>query len=130
MGSNHCRAYFQLTAKQTTNLASTNSSTLRAFPIMLPAVDEQQAILDAIEAETSDISSGAACARREIALLREYRTRLIADVVTGKLDVREAAARLPDDVDEPEQFDEPELEGDVEDLGDGDTAEVPAEAEA
>ena len=39
--------------------------------------------------------------RREIALLREYRTRLIADVVTGKLDVREAAAQLPDEVDEP-----------------------------
>ena len=33
---------------------------------------------------------------REIELLREYRTRLVADVVTGKLDVREAAARLPD----------------------------------
>ena len=28
--------------------------------------------------------------------LREFRTRLIADVVTGKLDVREAAARLPE----------------------------------
>ena len=36
---------------------------------------------------------------------REYRTRLIADVVTGKLDVREAAARLPDEVEEPEPFD-------------------------
>ena len=35
-------------------------------------------------------------ARKEIALLYEYRTRLIADVVTGKLDVREAAARLPE----------------------------------
>ena len=34
---------------------------------------------------------------REIDLLREYRTRLVADVVTGTLDVREAAARLPDD---------------------------------
>jgi type I restriction enzyme S subunit len=34
---------------------------------------------------------------REIDLLREYRTRLVADVVTGKLDVREAAARLPDE---------------------------------
>ena len=33
-------------------------------------------------------------------LLREYRTRLIADVVTGKLDVREAAARLPDETEE------------------------------
>ena len=32
---------------------------------------------------------------REIDLLREFRIRLIADVVTGKLDVREAATRLP-----------------------------------
>ena len=30
-------------------------------------------------------------------LLEEYRTRLVADVVTGKLDVREAAARLPEE---------------------------------
>ncbi len=32
---------------------------------------------------------------REIALMQEYRTRLTADLVTGKLDVREAAAHLP-----------------------------------
>ena len=36
-------------------------------------------------------------ARRQIDLLREYRTRLIAAVVTGKLDVREAAANLPEE---------------------------------
>jgi type I restriction enzyme S subunit len=50
----------------------------------------------------------------EIALLREYRIRLIADVVTGKLDVREAAARLPDEVDEPEPVDKTEADTDVE----------------
>jgi type I restriction enzyme S subunit len=33
---------------------------------------------------------------REIALMQEYRTRLTADLVTGKLDVREAAAKLPE----------------------------------
>ena len=37
----------------------------------------------------------AALGDREVALLHEYRTRLIADVVTGKLDVREAAEVLP-----------------------------------
>jgi hypothetical protein len=37
-------------------------------------------------------------ARHEIAYLREFRTRLIADVVTGKLDVREAASHLPEAV--------------------------------
>ena len=52
-------------------------------------------------------------AEREIDLLREYRTRLIADVVTGKLDVREAAARLPDEVEEPEPLDETEADDDL-----------------
>jgi hypothetical protein len=42
------------------------------------------------------------------ALLREYRTRLIADVVTGKLDVREVAAKLPDEAPEAELLDEME----------------------
>lgn len=35
--------------------------------------------------------------RREIDLLNEDRTCLVADVVTGKLDVRGAASRLPDE---------------------------------
>lgn len=43
---------------------------------------------------------------QEISLCREYRTRLIADVVTGKLDVREAAPRLPDEPGELEPLDE------------------------
>ena len=45
---------------------------------------------------------------REIALLHEYRTRLIADVVTGKLDVLEAPARMPEEAGEPELSDEAE----------------------
>ncbi len=44
-------------------------------------------------------------ANQEIALLREYRTRLIADVVTGKLDVRGAAAGLPAEADAPDALD-------------------------
>lgn len=43
-------------------------------------------------------------------ILREYRTRLIADVVTGKLDVREAAARLPAAEEEQEAIEDTELE--------------------
>jgi len=38
---------------------------------------------------------------REISLMQEYRTRLTADLVTGKLDVREAAAKLPAPPTEP-----------------------------
>ena len=62
-------------------------------------------------------------------LLREYRTRLIADVVTGKLDVREAAARLPEEIEEPEPLDEAEVETDDEEAAD-DLDAAPEEAEA
>ena len=39
-------------------------------------------------------------AQRQIDLLREHRTRLIADVVTGRLEVRAAAAMLPEEPDD------------------------------
>ena len=45
-------------------------------------------------------------AQRLRSLLREYRTRLIADVVTGKLDVREAAARLLEEAMDRDHIDE------------------------
>ena len=96
MASQHGRAYFELTAKQTTNLASTNSSTLRAFSMPLPVLEEQVAILNVLSEETNAMGHAMGQAEREIDLMREYRTRLIADVVTGKLDVREAAAGLPE----------------------------------
>ena len=68
--------------------------------------------------------------RREIEVLWEYRTRLIADVVTGKLDVREAAARLPDEAEEPEPLDEIEAEGEPDEAGVDDADAMPEEAEA
>ena len=52
-----------------------------------------------------DIDAAITRARRQIELVQEYRTRLIADVVTGKLDVRAAAAQLPDEADEEEPID-------------------------
>ena len=57
---------------------------------------------------------------REIDLLREYRTRLTADVVTGKLDVRQAALHLPLETLDPEPLpdaeDELELDPELEEL--------------
>jgi type I restriction enzyme S subunit len=61
-----------------------------------PPVHEQQEIVDAISVETDEIRRVIARTEREINLVREYRTRLIADVVTGRLDVRQAAAKLHD----------------------------------
>ena len=62
----------------------------------VPSLDEQRTIMSAISVETSDLNAAITRTEREIALMQEYRTRLTADVVTGKLDVRPAAAHLPD----------------------------------
>ena len=51
---------------------------------------------------------------REIELIREYRTRLIADVVTGQLDVRHAARQLSEEVEEPGAVFEPEPQDEAE----------------
>ncbi len=69
---------------------------------MIPPLAEQKSIIDFIEAQTEDMVKAVFHAKQEIRLLHEYRTRLIADVVTGKLDVREAAASLPNEVEEPD----------------------------
>lgn len=72
--------------------------------IIVPPVDEQKAIVEQIEFETASLKSAIDKAQREIDLIREYRTRLIADVVTGKLDVRhlapETVEAAPEDLDE------------------------------
>ena len=65
--------------------------------LCIPPLDEQAAIVEHLDKVTVDIDVAIAKARRQIELLQEYRTRLIADVVTGKLDVREAVAQLPED---------------------------------
>ena len=91
-------------------------STIRNYSLAMPPRAEQVAIVDHIHASTGNFECTIADAQREISLLREYRTGLIADVVTGKLDVRAAAAALPDEVEEPE----PELDEAEDDLDDTD----------
>lgn len=65
------------------------------FVVPVPPPMEQQAIIDFIRAESSAFRALISRAEREIALIREYRTRLIADVVTGKLDVRHLSSAAP-----------------------------------
>ena len=73
---------------------------VKNFHIALPSLDEQQTILDHIASETMIIDTAIQRARHEIGLIREYRTRLISDVITGKLDVRGAELPEPDMGDE------------------------------
>jgi len=85
-----------------------NREALAEAWLWYPSLKVQEAILQSIQGSTASLSLAIDHATREISLLREYRTRLIADVVTGKLDVREAAASLPDDAEEPQALDEAE----------------------
>ena len=62
--------------------------------VPFPPIDEQQHIAQAVDRGTDHIAASIERSRRQIDLLRECRARLIADVVTGKLDVREAVAGL------------------------------------
>ena len=89
-----------------------NISTIRNYSLAMPAFDEQKAIVNYIETETHPIGHAVIRLEREIDLLREYRTRLVADVVTGKLDVREAAGKLPveEQTIEPEELVEDDSE--------------------
>ena len=75
----------------------------------VPPFEEQKEIMSAMNIETAALTTAIARTEREIALMQEYRTRLTADLVTGKLDVREAAAKLPAP-DEPLEEIETELE--------------------
>jgi type I restriction enzyme S subunit len=72
------------------------------IPLIRPPYEEQERITVFVAANTRQLDNLMAEATREVALIREYRTRLISDVVTGQLDVREAAARLPEETQEPE----------------------------
>jgi len=70
---------------------------LSGLQMVYPSMTEQASIVAHVRDATGPLNTAISRLEREIDLLREYRTRLIADVVTGKLDVREAAAQLPEE---------------------------------
>ena len=92
MSSGYGRAYFTATSKQSTNLASTNSTKLRNLPMPVPPVAEQRAITTFLDRETERIDALVAKVREAIDRLEELRTTLISAAVTGKIDVRMEAA--------------------------------------
>ena len=61
---------------------------LLGIRIPVPPPDEQEEIVRHIERETFDLTTALERITQEIRFIREYRDRLIADVVTGQIDVR------------------------------------------
>ena len=77
-------------------IAHLTGEKLRVHRFPFPPTSEQKAIVSFLDAAVAPNDRSLDDIRRQTNLLREYRTRLIADVVTGKLDVREVAAKLPE----------------------------------
>ena len=90
--------------------------------VYLPEIplEEQKSIADYINSEVARIDNALPTFQKKIELLREYRTRLISDVVTGQIDVRDVVI--------PEYTPEDDTEIDVVDAPD-DTEEVAEDAE-
>lgn len=95
---------------------------VKNFRVALPPLDEQDQILSTLQTATAEQDAAIERIRSEIALIREYRDRLITDVVTGQVDVR-GWQPGPDDVasdeeltalgdDEADTADEEEADGD------------------
>ena len=96
---------FHVQANGVTRYGLTHAS-IQSVWIPFPPLTEQAAIVEYLDKATAVIDAAIARARRQIALVQEYRTRLIADVVTGKLDVRAAAAQLPEEGDDQDPIEE------------------------
>ena len=82
-----------------------NVADIKNLLIAVPPVSEQDRIAAVLDDELSKIDVAIDICRREQSLLHEYSTRLVADIVTGKRDVREAAELaedgVPGDAEEP-----------------------------
>ena len=77
------------------NQEALNCDVVARFRVTVPPLSEQRVIACYLEDALSTFASALSRARKQIALCLEFRTRLIADVVTGKLDVQEVVATLP-----------------------------------
>ena len=60
-------------------------------PLPIVPIEEQKRIANYIISEIKKIDKTIPVIQKQIALLKEYRTRLISDVVTGQIDVRDEA---------------------------------------
>ena len=91
-----------------------NVGDVRSLATIVPPRNEQDSIVQYLDVEMGRVNKAIQRVENQMQLVKEYRSRLIADVVTGKLDVRNVVLPV-DDTDEAEAWDEPE---DTEDMPD------------
>lgn len=86
-GVSYARRYFTTTANKTTNLASTNKTKLGNLPLLVPPIEEQDAILKHSNRVKAQFEALINPVKKEIAALKEMRDVLIAESVTGKIKI-------------------------------------------
>lgn len=77
------KRYFILSSKQSTNLASINSTQLKAYPIAIPNQEEQERIENSIDSANKKIKN----LKFEMEKLRKQKSGLMHDLLTGKVPV-------------------------------------------
>ena len=102
---------FHVEAKGVTRYGLSHAGITSAW-LPLPSLSEQTAIVFYLDKSSANIEITITRTRRQIELFQEYRTRLISDVVTGKLDVREATVNLSHDT---KSMDDPSETGSIND---------------
>jgi len=78
--------FFQMRETGQPNIGMDDFGRMR---ITIPPINEQENIVKYIELKTNEISEILFKTKHEIELLKEYKTALISEVVTGKVDVRD-----------------------------------------
>lgn len=89
-----CHSFIQLLQTCVTGIRegqNINYEVLSRKIIQIPPLSEQQAIVAYIQQMEERINKAITGIEREIELVKEYKTRLVSDVVTGKVDVRGVA---------------------------------------
>ncbi len=85
------RAYFEITAKRSTNLASISGSNIGELPVLIPPDVETALILSHIEHGTRQLDALSEYTVCTLQLLQDRRSALIAAAVTGQIEVEDAA---------------------------------------
>ena len=88
---------------------------IERLQLPVPPLDEQEQIVRMLDAQTAELRKAIVRIEQEITLLDEFRRSLIAEAVTGKLDIREVAASLPDNVDGPDPLETEDVIDEFED---------------
>lgn len=97
----HARGAIRPYINQTTGLQNLDLGKYFAIEVPIPNFSEQQGFVDRVAVVADQSDALRRRARMEIELLSEFRTRLVADVVTGQVDVRGITANLTEaDVEE------------------------------